>query len=159
MRRRSWRADDRGYDRQMSDAIITPVHPQTPSPEFNMPFLPAVLTQGTRTLWVAGCGPVPLYHKHPHVPEEERAWMAGGFRSQFDRTMSNVKLVVEHAGGTLANIVKMTVYLTNMADQNELNDAIFAWFGRENPPPRTLIGVATLSHQDMLIEIDVTAVV
>ena len=53
----------------------------------------------------------------------------------------------------------MTVYLTDMSMQNQLNEAIFHYFGRERPPPRTLIGVNTLSHEDMLIEIDVTAVV
>lgn len=142
----------------MRSPQIRPVHPQEPLAEYNMPFLPGVIAQGSRTLWVAGCGPVPLYHKHPHIPEEEREWMSGGFRAQFERTMKNVMLVVEHAGGTLASIVKMTVYLTDMSKQNELNEGIFAWFGRGSPPPRTLVGVAALSHEDMLIEIDVTAV-
>ncbi len=124
-----------------------------------MPFLPAVLVEGGKTLWVAGCGPIPVYHRHPHVPEEEREWMSGGFREQFDRTMANVKMVIEAAGGNLSSVVKMTVYLTDMSMQNQLNEAIFHYFGRERPPPRTLIGVNTLSHEDMLIEIDVTAVV
>lgn len=138
---------------------LTAIHPRPPLPEYNMPFLPAVMSEGGKIVWVAGCGPVPLYHKHPHIPEEEREWMSGGFESQFERTMENVKLVVEHAGGDLASIVKMTVYLTDMSKQDELNRGIFKWFGRENPPPRTLIGVPTLSHVDMLIEIDVNAVV
>ena len=67
--------------------------------------------------------------------------------------------MLKAGGGTLQSVVKMTVYLTDMSKQNELNQAIFDNFGRENPPPRTLIGVNCLSHQDMLIEIDVTAVV
>jgi 2-aminomuconate deaminase len=137
---------------------IVPIHPKEPLPEYNMPFLPAVSSQGGKILWIAGNGPVPLYHKHPHVPEEEREWLSGGFRVQFDRTMANVKLVVEAAGGTLKSIVKMTVYLPDMSYQNELNQGIFDYFGRENPPPRTLV-CAGLSHKDMLIEIDVTAVV
>lgn len=138
---------------------ISAVHPKEPLPEYNMPFLPAVATVGGKILWLSGCGPIPVYHKHPHVPEEERAWLSGGFREQFDRTIENVRMVVEAGGGTLQSIVKMTVYLTDMSMQNALNDAIFDYFGRENPPPRTLIGVASLSHADMLIEIDVNAVV
>jgi enamine deaminase RidA (YjgF/YER057c/UK114 family) len=118
---------------------ILPIHPETPLPEYNMPFLPAVATAGGKILWVSGCGPIPLYHKHPHVPAEEASWLSGSFRDQFDRTMENVKKVLAAGGGTLESVVKMTV--------------------RESPPPRTLIGVASLSHQDMLIEIDVTAVV
>jgi len=138
---------------------ISPVHAKQPLPEYNMPFLPAVATIGGKILWLAGCGPVPVYHKHPHVPEEEAQWLAGGFREQFDRTIENLRLVLEAGGGTLQSIVKMTVYLTDMSMQNALNEAIFHYFGRENPPPRTLIGVASLSHADMLIEIDVNAVV
>ena len=138
---------------------ILPIHPQEPLPEYNMPFLPAVATTGGKVLWVSGCGPIPIYHKPPHVPEEEASWLSGSFREQFDRTMENVKRVLAAGGGTLQSVVKMTVYLTDMSKQNELNQAIFDNFGRENPPPRTLIGVASLSHQDMLIEIDVTAVV
>lgn len=144
---------------QSGQAELVAVHPKPPLPEYNMPFLPAIMSTGGKIVWVAGCGPVPLYHKHPHIPAEEREWMSGGFKTQFERTMENVKLVVEHAGGKLDSIVKMTVYLTDMSKQDELNEGIFRWFGRENPPPRTLVGVPTLSHVDMLIEIDVNAVV
>jgi 2-iminobutanoate/2-iminopropanoate deaminase len=140
-------------------ALIKSVHAKEPLPEYNMPFLPAVMSDGGKILWLAGCGPIPVYHRHPHVPEEEREWLSGGFRSQFRRTMENIKMVLEAGGGTLQSVVKMTVYLTDMTLQNELNDGIFEYFGRENPPPRTLIGVASLSHADMLIEIDVNAVV
>jgi 2-iminobutanoate/2-iminopropanoate deaminase len=135
------------------------VHAKEPLPEYNMPFLPAVMSEGGKILWLAGCGPIPVYHKHPHVPEEEREWLSGGFHSQFQRTIENIKMVLEAGGGTLQSVVKMTVYLTDMTLQNELNDGIFEYFGRENPPPRTLIGVKSLSHADMLIEIDVNAVV
>ena len=138
---------------------IKSVHAKEPLPEYNMPFLPAVTSEGGKIVWLAGCGPIPVYHKHPHVPAEEREWLSGNFREQFDRTIANVRMVLEAAGGTLQSVVKMTVYLTDMTMQNELNDAIFHYFGRENPPPRPLIGVASLSHADMLIEIDVNAVV
>ncbi len=138
---------------------ITPIHPQEPLAEYNMPFLPAMATVGGKVLWLSGCGPIPVYHRHPHVPAEEAEWMRGSFRDQFDRTMANIVMVLKAGGGTLQSVVKMIVYLTDMGQQNELNQAIFDYFGRESPPPRTLIGVNTLSHQDMLIEIDVTAVV
>lgn len=138
---------------------ITPIHPQKPLPEHNMPFVPAFAVEGGRTIHMAGCGPIPLYHKHPHDAREEAEWMAGGFSRQIERTMANLKMVLEAAGGGWKNVVKMTVYLTDMSYQNELNKVIHATFGKDNPPPRTLIGVACLSHEDMLIEIDVTAVV
>lgn len=138
---------------------ITPIHPMEPKPEHNMPFAPAFAVEGGRIIFMAGCGPIPLYHKHPHVPEEEREWMSGGFTRQIERTFENIKLVLDAAGATWSNVVKLTVYLTDMSHQNELNRVTHRVFGKANPPPRTLIGVACLSHEDMLIEIDVTAAV
>ena len=138
---------------------IAPIHPMEPKPEHNMPFAPAFAVEGGRIIFMAGCGPIPLYHKHPHVPEEEREWMSGGFSRQIERTFANIKMVLDAVGAGWGNVVKMTVYLTDMSYQNELNRVTHEIFGKQNPPPRTLIGVSCLSHQDMLIEIDVTAAV
>jgi enamine deaminase RidA (YjgF/YER057c/UK114 family) len=130
-----------------------------PKREYNMPFVPAYAVEGGTLLFLAGCGPIPLYHKHPHDPIEERQWMSGGFRAQYNRTIENIRLVLNARGGDLDNIVKLTVYLTVISMQGELNDAVFETFGRENPPPRTLVEVSALSHEDMLIEIDAIAAV
>ena len=137
---------------------ITPVHPGTPLPEHNMPFVPAFSVEGGRTLWLAGMGPVPIYHKHPHDPVEEAAWYEGGFRVQCERTFENIERILAAAGADLTNIVKMTQYLTHvMRDQDTLNEITWELFGRERMPPRTLLGVPTLAHEDMLLEIDVVA--
>lgn len=139
---------------------IIPVHPEPPKPEYRMPFVPAFAVEGGRTIWLAGCGPIPVYHTHPHDPIEESQWLAGGFRTQCEKTFSNVEKIVNAAGGDLGNIVKLTIYVTDVfRDQNELNEITWEWFGREKMPPRTLIEVSSLSHADMLIEIDAVAVV
>ncbi len=139
---------------------ITPVHPQEPKPEHNMPFVPAFSVEGGRTIWLAGCGPIPIYHKHPHDPIEEAAWMEGGFRAQCDKTFQNIQTVLQAAGGDLANIVKLTIYLTDIfRDQDVLNEITWKLFGHERMPPRTIVEIASLAHKDMLLEIDATAVV
>ena len=68
-----------------------------------------------------------------------------------------IALSLAAAGADWHNVVKLTVYLTDMSYQNELNTKTHSIFGKENPPPRTLIGVSCLSHEDMLVEIDATA--
>ena len=139
---------------------ITPVHPEPPKSEHKMPFVPALAVEGGRTIWLAGCGPIPIYHKHPHDPFEEAEWLAGGFRTQCEKTFDNVEKILTSSGGDLTNIVKLTIYVTNVfRDQNELNEITWERFGRENMPPRTLVEVSSLSHGDMLIEIDAIAVV
>ena len=94
---------------------ITPVHPGTPLPEHNMPFVPAFSVEGGRTLWLAGMGPVPIYHRHPHDPgPTEAQWYEGGFRVQCERTFENIERILAAAGADLTNIVKMTQYLTHV---------------------------------------------
>jgi len=138
---------------------ITPIHPQEPKPEYNMPFVPAFAVEGGKLIFVAGCGPIPPYHKHPHVPEEEAEWFKGGIREQTLKTFEHIKMVLAAAGADLTNVVKLTIYLNDVADQNVLNEVTAEMFGTENPPPRTVVQVAALNHVNMKLEIDVIAAV
>jgi enamine deaminase RidA (YjgF/YER057c/UK114 family) len=133
---------------------ITTVHPRTP--EYSMPFVPAMLVEGARYLFVAGCGPVPLYHKHPHDPELERASFDGGIREQTRRTFENIKLVLKAAGATLNNVVRVLIFITDPALQDDFNEVYQKEFGT-HLPPRTFVTVPALVHKEMLVEIEVTA--
>jgi enamine deaminase RidA (YjgF/YER057c/UK114 family) len=138
---------------------ITPIHSMEPKPEYNMPFVPAFAVEGGKLIFVAGCGPIPPYHKHPHVPEEEAQWFHGGIREQTEKTFEHIRMVLAAAGADLKNIVKLTIYLSDIADQNIVNEVSAEMFGRENPPPRTVVQVAALNHVHMKLEIDVIAAV
>ena len=46
-------------------------HPQPPVPGHKMGFVPVVAVEGGNAIWLAGCGPTPIYHKHPHDAVEE----------------------------------------------------------------------------------------
>lgn len=133
---------------------ITPIHPRTP--DYPMPFVPAMLVEGARYLFVAGCGPVPLYHKHPHDPDLERASFKGGIKEQTKRTFENIKLVLGAAGATLSNVVRVLIFITDPALQDEFNEVYQSYFGN-HLPPRTFVTVPALVHKDMLVEIEVTA--
>ncbi len=125
-----------------------------------MPFVPAFAVEGGRTIWLAGCGPIPVYHKHPHDPVEEAEWMAGGFGAQCEKTFENIERVLAAAGGDLSGIVKLTIYLRDIfRDQDVLNEITWKLFGREKMPPRTIVEISSLAHEGMLIEIDAIAVV
>jgi enamine deaminase RidA (YjgF/YER057c/UK114 family) len=138
---------------------ITPIHSREPKPEYNMPFVPAFLVEGAKLLFVAGCGPIPPYHRHPHVPAEEAEWMRGGIREQTQRTFEHIHEVLAAAGADFRNIVKLTIYLRDVADQNVVNEVSAEIFGRDTAPPRTVVQVAALNHDDMKLEIDVIAAV
>lgn len=133
---------------------ITTIHPRRP--DYPMPFVPAMLVEGARYLFVAGCGPVPLYHKHPHDPELERSSFEGGIREQTRRTFENIELVLSAAGATLRNVVRVLIFITDPALQDDFNDVYEAYF-KDHRPPRTFVSVPALVHKDMLVEIEVTA--
>jgi 2-iminobutanoate/2-iminopropanoate deaminase len=62
---------------------------------------------------------------------------------QTRRCLENLAAVCEAAGGSLANAVRCTVYLTDMGDFARVNEAYARFFGDE-PPARVAIGVAAL---------------
>ena len=133
---------------------ITPIHHEPMRPEFKSPFTAAFAAEDARLLFLSGCCTIPIYHKHPHDPVEEAQWLEGDMREQTERTFAHMKQILDAAGGDFANVLFLTIYLTDMSLQDELNEISARIFGAENPPARTLVEVKALAHPDMLIEID-----
>ncbi len=67
----------------------------------------------------------------------------GGLGEQTTRCLDNLALVCAAAGAELADAVRCSVYVTDMATFSEVNEAYGAFFGTD-PPARTTIGVAAL---------------
>jgi len=133
---------------------VEAIHHVPMRPEYNSPFSAAYAVEGGRLIFFSGCCTVPTYHKHPHDPEEERQWLSGDFRQQTERTFQHIKEILDRAGAQLKDVLKLTIFTTDMGSQNILNEISARYFGTENPPARSLIGVPTLAHPGMLIEID-----
>jgi 2-iminobutanoate/2-iminopropanoate deaminase len=62
---------------------------------------------------------------------------------QVRRCLDSLSAVAEAAGAQLSDAVRMTVYLTDMADWGQVNEAYGTYFTSE-PPARVAIGVAAL---------------
>jgi 2-iminobutanoate/2-iminopropanoate deaminase len=71
---------------------------------------------------------------------------------QTGRCLENLHAVCATAGATLADALKVTVYLRDMADFAEIND-VYATFFEDSPPARVAVAVAGLPR-DALVEID-----
>jgi len=69
--------------------------------------------------------------------------VSGTIAEETDRIIDNLRAVLSAAGATLDNVVKTTVYLTNMADFAPFNQAYARHFTKE-PPARTTVAVAAL---------------
>jgi 2-iminobutanoate/2-iminopropanoate deaminase len=86
---------------------------------------------------------------------ESGEFVRGTIIEQTIQCMENIKLIIEAAGGHLNDIVRTTIYLTNMDDFSDVNEAYGNFFDLD-PPARTTIGVATLP-KGVSIEIDAIA--
>jgi len=134
--------------------IIEPIHHIPLTAEYKSPFSAAFAVEDARIVLLSGCGPIPIYHTHPHDPVAEAEWLAGGIREQTEKTFANIKTILEAAGADWSHIVKLNIFMTDIAGQDVLNEISASLFDPGNPPPRTLVEVSALAHPDMLIEIE-----
>jgi reactive intermediate/imine deaminase len=75
-----------------------------------------------------------------------------GLDAQVERVFSNLEAVTLAAGGMLDDIVRLTIYLTDLANFGKVNDAMAKRF--EQPyPARATLGVASLPR-GALVEVD-----
>jgi reactive intermediate/imine deaminase len=75
-----------------------------------------------------------------------------GVENQIHRVFANLKSVAEGAGGSLADAVKLTVYLTDLAHFARVNEIMAGYFDKPYPA-RAAIGVAALPR-GALVEAD-----
>lgn len=79
----------------------------------------------------------------------------GSIKEQTERVFNNLKAVLESAGSSLDHVVKTTVFLADLGDFNEMNEAYGSFF-QDTPPARSTVEVARLPR-DARVEIDVIA--
>jgi 2-iminobutanoate/2-iminopropanoate deaminase len=80
----------------------------------------------------------------------------GNVRAQTQQALDNIRALIEEAGGTMKDIVKCTVYVTDRADWQPMNEVYFANF-TDDPPHRVSCIVNGLGSPECLVEIDATA--
>jgi enamine deaminase RidA (YjgF/YER057c/UK114 family) len=81
----------------------------------------------------------------------------GDFDGQVRRTFENLGRVLDEAGGTFADIVKLTVYLTDIGRLPDYG-RIKTDFIRGQQPASTAVGVTALALPGLMIEVEATAV-
>jgi len=69
--------------------------------------------------------------------------MVEGFEAQTVRVFENLKAVAEAAGGSLADAVKLTIYLTDLSNFATVNEVMSRYFA-EPYPARAAVGVKEL---------------
>ena len=77
-------------------------------------------------------------------------------RAATELVLNNVKRALESAGSRLDNVVKVTVFLRDMADFNGMNE-VYRTFFSENPPARSCVAVKEIPG-NFPVEIEVIAI-
>src|SRR3974377_1460421 len=115
---------------------IAAVQPR-PEEAATMPYAPAVSVETpAELLFISGATSSPLYHTHPHVPQEHI--QPDDIREQTRRAMENIKLVLDHKKLTWRNVVKVTKYLTDLREIDALHQVMNGDFGGWRPPSTTI---------------------
>ena len=83
------------------------------------------------------------------------SFVEGGIKEQTRQSLSNVRAILEETGLTMANVIKTTVYLADMANFADMN-AVYAEFFTEPFPARSAVAVKSLP-KGALVEIEVIA--
>lgn len=96
---------------------------------------------GTYSQAVEANGTVYLSGQIPLDPETME--VVNGTREQIDRVFQNLAAVAQAAGGDLSHIVKLNVYLTDLANFPTVNEVMGAYFN-EPYPARAAVGVGAL---------------
>ncbi|WP_291685231.1 RidA family protein [Bradyrhizobium sp.] len=86
----------------------------------------------------------------------------GNFEAQVEQVFGNLKIGVEAAGGTMADIIKLNIYLVAEVDQTEvpkLRAIRDRYVNTAKPPASTLVVVSRLARPGWLVEIEAVAAI
>jgi 2-iminobutanoate/2-iminopropanoate deaminase len=109
----------------------------------SLPFAQATVAGGFMFVCCVGC-------------DRDGRLAVGDVRAQTQQALDNIRALIEEAGGTMDDVVKCTVYVTDRADWEPMNEVYFKNFSRD-PPHRVSCIVGGLGSPECLVEIDATA--
>lgn len=81
----------------------------------------------------------------------------GDFKGQARGAFEAIKALIESQGGTMANVVKITTYVTDMRYRADLAGLREEFLGKKGPAS-TLVEISALAHPDWMIEIEAIVV-
>src|SRR5215468_8481659 len=113
-------------------------------------FSPAVITEGGRIVWLAG---------QTAIQDGQGRNLAGNFEGQAREIFRQIDLTLKRAGGSVANLVTMTVFINDPRNGDGFTQMRREIFPDGNYPGSALITVSNFAVPGMLIEIQGIAVI
>jgi enamine deaminase RidA (YjgF/YER057c/UK114 family) len=132
-------------------------HSQGQAPRFINPpslvkptgYTHVVVAPDGRTVYIAG-----------QVAFDSTGQLVGSrdFRAQAERVFQNLVRALTSVGGSLADVVKTTTFVTDLKNVAQLREVRGKYLDRAHPPANTLLVVSSLARPDLLLEIEAVAV-
>jgi 2-iminobutanoate/2-iminopropanoate deaminase len=113
-------------------------------------YSPAVVTQGGRTVWLAG---------HTATQDSEGRDISYNFEAQVRQVFRDLDNTLRRAGGTLADMVTMTVFILDSRLGTRFTEMRREMFSDDKYPASALITVSSLARPGIVIEIQGMAVI
>ncbi|MES2283172.1 MAG: RidA family protein [Pseudomonadota bacterium] len=110
----------------------------------------AVATEGGRTIWLAG---------QTAITDPTGKDIKGDAEAQARTAFAQIDEVLKRAGGSLKNIVNLTVYLTDVRNGAAFQKVRAEMFPDKNYPASAQVTVTALAVPGMLVEIQAVAVI
>ena len=113
-------------------------------------YSPAVVTQGGRTVWLAG---------HTATQDAEGRDISYNFEAQVHQVFRDLDNTLRRVGGTLADMVTMTVFILDSRLGTRFTEMRREIFADSNYPASALITVSSFARPGIVIEIQGMAVI
>lgn len=126
-------------------------YPKAEGLHHNPAFSQVVVAHGVRSIYISG-----------QVAVDATGALVGGsdLGQQTTQVMRNLGLALASAGGSYADVVKITTYVVNYTPSMRpiISAARSPFFEGRTPPASTLVGVSALAMPEWLVEIEAVAV-
>src|SRR3954462_5231151 len=122
---------------------------QTPF-QLSRAFSPGVITEGGKIVWVAG---------QTATRDNDGKDIANNFEAQVRQVFSQIDQVLKRAGGSLANVVSMTVFIKESRYGDRFVEMRKEMFQNGNYPGSALITVTNFARPGIEIEIQAVGVI
>ena len=113
------------------------------------PYNQAVIAEG-KMLFVAG--------QIPLNPETGEIVGNGDIAAQTKQVMANIEAILDEAGASWQDVLKTSVFLSDLANFGSMNQVYAQYFQEANAPARACVEVSRLP-KDVLVEIECIAVI
>lgn len=132
-----------------SDRVWDPARVFHPGHAYAQPFSQGVRASGREWLFVSG---------QVALDTDGRVVGVGDMGAQARQALENLKAILAAGGATLSDVVKLTVYVTDMSQFSKVQEVRSEYWAGLSLPASTALEVKRLVREEFMVEIEAIAV-